>query len=92
MTKVVPWRSDRLVNNWISSSETALRCSEGLLDRSGKVVSFYGTLDEYLTGEHDKPVKYVLDLTDPAHPVFEIHDLAIGANSKVVTIEYTKAE
>jgi hypothetical protein len=41
----------------------------------------YGTLDEYLTGEHDKIMKYVWRLQSASRIVLEVHDLAIGDNN-----------
>ncbi len=76
----------------IDSMSTDKKDSEGMLDQSGKVISFYGTMDEYLTGEHDKPVKYVLDLTNEGEFTLEIHDLQIGENSKVVGIKFTRVK
>jgi hypothetical protein len=80
----------KYVSSSLTSMETAIRYSEGLVDRTGKIISFYGTMDEYLTGEHDKAVKYVMNFVDPDHLDFEIHDLAIGEQSKVVAIKYTR--
>ncbi len=80
----------KFTSTWIDSVSTTKNDAEGMLDQTGKIINFYGTMDEYLTGEHDKPVKYVLDMTNPDRVVFEIHDLAIGANSKVVEIVYER--
>jgi Protein of unknown function (DUF1579) len=80
----------KFTSTFIDSLSTTKNHAEGLLDQTGKIISFYGSMDEYLTGEHDKPVKYVLDMTDPERVVFEVHDLAIGVNSKVVEIVYER--
>lgn len=82
----------KFTSMWIDSLSTTMNYGEGLLDQSGKIISFYGTMDEYLTGEHDKPVKYVLDLSKDDEINFEIHDLAIGRNSMVVSIKFTRGE
>ncbi len=51
----------------------------------------YGTIDEYLTGEHDKMVKTVWRFISDDKMVLEIHDLPIGENNtKVVEITYTR--
>jgi len=58
---------------------------------NGKVLLTYGTIDEYLTGEHDKMVKYVWRFLSEEKIVLEIHDLAIGEfNTKVVEITYVR--
>lgn len=56
----------------------------------GALVS-YGPMDEPLTGENDKPVKYVWRFPDAKTIVFELHDLAIGEpNTKVVEVTYRR--
>jgi hypothetical protein len=55
-----------------------------VVDPTGKVRVTYGTLDEYLTGEHDKAVKYVMRTLSPDSHVLEVWDLGIGENGAVV--------
>lgn len=75
----------------ISSMDTAMNRSEGDLDPGGKALLLYGTLDEYLTGEHDKMVKTVIRFVSDDEHVMEIHDLPIGEhNTKVVEITYRR--
>ena len=48
-------------------------------------------MDEYLTGERDKPVRYTWRLPAPDRRVLEVHDLAIGeTDTKVVEVEYAR--
>jgi hypothetical protein len=47
-------------------------------------------MDEPATGEKDKPVKYFHRVLTPDKHVFEIHDVALGANSKVMEMSYTR--
>lgn len=76
---------------WIDNSTTAILYAEGHPDQSGKVITFYGTMDEPMTGEHDKNVKYIMRLVDDRTMVYEIHDLTIGeSNTKVLEITYRK--
>jgi hypothetical protein len=75
----------------VSSADTAMLHAEGDMDPGGKVLILYGTLDEYLTGEHDKMVKYVWRFKSDDHIVFEIHDLPIGEkNTQVIEIVYKR--
>jgi len=75
----------------VSSMDTAMNRSEGDLDPGGEVLLLYGTLDEYLTGEHDKMVKTVFRFLSEDKYVMEVHDLPIGEkNTKVVEITYTR--
>ena len=41
-------------------------------------------LDEYLTGEHDKMVKYAWRFLSPDEMVLEVHDLHIGEQDTMV--------
>lgn len=75
----------------INSVDTAMIYSEGDMDPSGKAIISYGTLDEYLTGEHDKMVKSVWRFVSPDSMTLEVHDLPIGENNtKVFEITYTR--
>lgn len=79
------------VTSHVSTMDTAMLHSEGDMDPGGKVLLTYGTLDEYLTGEHDKMVKYVWRFVSDDKIVFEIHDLPIGEkNTMVIEITYTR--
>ena len=53
-------------------------------------------MDEWLTGEHDKAVKYVFRIINDDKHVFEVHDLGIvdgdKENTKVIEITYTRDE
>ncbi|MBM3783971.1 MAG: DUF1579 domain-containing protein [Acidobacteria bacterium] len=62
----------------LSSMDTSLNTSEGDLTPDGKTLLTYGTIDEYLTGEHDKMVKYVWRFDSADQMRFEVHDLPIG--------------
>ena len=75
----------------VSSVDTAMDRSEGDLDPKTNALVMYGTLDEYLTGEHDKMVRTVIRFNSDDEIVMEIHDLAIGENNtKVLEIKYTR--
>ena len=75
-----------------STMDTALHHAEGDLTQHRDALILYGTLDEYLTGEHDKMVRTVWRFPSDDEMVMEIHDLAIGEdNTKVVEITYTRA-
>jgi len=76
---------------WIDNFGTGLTTAEGVMDRSGKVLTLYGKMDEPTTGERDKPIKYVYRFEGPDKHVFEIHDLTIGEpNTRVMEVTYTR--
>jgi hypothetical protein len=79
------------VSTSITSFDTAMNEAEGDLTPDGKALVMYGTLDEYLTGEHDKMVKYVYRFVSADEIVFEVHDLPIGeVNTQVMEFRFTR--
>lgn len=81
----------KYVSTVINSTTTALLHAEGNFDASGKNLITYGPMDEPMTGEHDKAVRYVTRFVDADTFVFEVHDLAIGEkDNKVVAVTYKR--
>ncbi len=79
------------VTFWIDDMGTAMYTGDGKADQSGRMLTVYGKMDEPMTGEHDKTVKYVTRIISKDKHIFEIHDLAIGEpNTKIVEITYTR--
>src|SRR5690606_27030942 len=85
----------------INGFDTAMNSAEGDMTPGGDAILLYGTLDEYLTGEHDKMVKYVYRLSGERAEdktwksvdriVLEVHDLPIGeVDTKVLEFTYTR--
>ncbi|GJM26942.1 MAG: hypothetical protein DHS20C16_33570 [Phycisphaerae bacterium] len=75
----------------VSSIDTMMTRSEGDMDPSGKAIILYGSMDEYLTGEHDKMVKSVWRFESDKKIILEIHDLPIGEkNTKIVEVTFNK--
>lgn len=76
---------------WIDKTSTALFVAGGHLNQDGTVMTLYGTMDEPMTGEHDKNVKYVTRFISKDKFVHEIHDLAIGyPHTLVVSMVYER--
>jgi hypothetical protein len=81
----------QFVGCWVDNFGTAMQVIRGLLDKTGKVLIQYGTMDEPMTGEVGKAVKYVTRILDEDMFLFEIHDLGIGEdNTKVIEITYQR--
>lgn len=81
----------KFISFWIDDISTAMFNSEGGFDQAGKVLTTYGKMDEPMTGEHDKNVKYVWRIVSADKLIFEVHDLVIGEpNTKVVEVAYTR--
>jgi hypothetical protein len=77
---------------WTSTFISGILPSEGVtVDKTHKVQVLYGPMDEPLTGEHDKTVKYVTRIIDNDTVKFEVWDLGIGENGMaVVKITYKR--
>jgi hypothetical protein len=83
----------KFVSAWVDSMGTAMYATEGLADQTGKVITMFGTMDEWMTGEHDKMVKYVYTSVDENTYRFEIHDLGIvPGETKVAEVTYVRKE
>jgi len=80
----------KYVTYWIDSLGTAMYTAEGTADAAGKVFTYHGKMDEPATGEKDKPVKFIHRVLTADKHVFEIHDVALGANSKAMEMSYTR--
>jgi hypothetical protein len=81
----------KFVSSMCNSFDPFLLQAEGMRDRSGQVLHLWGPMDEYLTGERDKPVRYTWRLPSADLRVLEVHDLAIGeTDTKVVEVEYAR--
>lgn len=62
-----------------------------VVDPTNRTQVMYGTHDEYLTGELDKPIKYVTRFINKDKFIFEVWDLGIGEAGKAVVIQtYTR--
>lgn len=86
---------DNFKQSFVSASingyDTALTTTEGDMDPSDRVLISYGTLDEYLTGENDKMVKYLWRFTSPDELVLEVYDLPIGEkNNQVIEVRFKR--
>jgi hypothetical protein len=77
----------------IDNLGTSLRTAEGILNNSENVLSFWGTMDEWMSDEHDKPVMYQFKFIDKDIFTLSIHDLAIiDKDSLVIAVTYTRAQ
>ena len=79
------------VMSQVTSMDTSLLTMEGDLDPRGNALIVYGTVNEYLTGEHDKMVKGIYRFESDDKFALEVHDLPIGeTGTKVFEIVYTR--
>jgi len=81
----------RFVSTTVDSLNTAMNSSSGLFDQTGDHLTLWGTMDEPMTPEQDKQVKYVFRNFGKDTWTLEIHDMMIGeSNTKVFEVEYAR--
>ncbi len=81
----------KYIEFWIDNSSTQMSTMSGGVDHAGKVFTFYGTMDEWMTGENGKPFKYVTRILSKDKYTFEIHDLSVdGPNTKIMEMVSTR--
>jgi hypothetical protein len=68
---------------------TCLLTTQGSLDASGKVLTMHGTMDDIVTGEHDKQFKYVTRWESDDKYVFEIFEISEG-EQKIMQMTCTR--
>jgi hypothetical protein len=73
----------KYVSTWIDSHNTAIWMSEGRYDPTGEAFTYFGTSDDWMTGQHDKPVKWTDRWVDDDTVIAEMHDLMMPGESKV---------
>lgn len=61
--------------SWVDNTSTGLFTGDGTADPTGKVITSFGKMDDPMTGEMDKEVKYVLRIVSKDKLVFEMYDL-----------------
>ncbi len=81
----------KYVGCWVDNMNTAMSTMEGNYGMDGKTMLMYGRMNEPMTGELDKTVRYVGREVSDDEFTFEIHDLGIGeANTKVIEMRYRR--
>jgi hypothetical protein len=82
---------NKFVAVFIDTLGTSMRTAEGMLDRTKTSLSLWGTMDEWMTDEHDKPVMYRYNIIDHDHFDLEIHDLGIvTGKTRVITMQFVR--
>ena len=80
----------KYISTWTDTMSTGIFISEGSADEGGKVLTFLGKMDEPMTGQKDKPTKYIIRILGPDKHIMEMHDLTLGEKSKVFEMTYTR--
>jgi hypothetical protein len=81
----------RTVGCWVDSMSTVLLTFTGRYNPELGVTLEWGPMDEPMTGEHDKLVRYETRWIDDDTFTFAIHDLDLGPEkSRVLEITYSR--
>ena len=75
---------------WIDSSSTAMYTSLGTASADAKTLTFHGKMDDVMTGEKDKTIKFVIRIEGKAKHVFEMYELPGGKEKKIAEMTYTR--
>jgi hypothetical protein len=78
----------KYTGTWIDNMGTAISTMEGTMDDDGKTLTFWGKMDDAMTGDMNQDVKYIYHIIDKNKHVFESY---MGASSQPnFQITYTR--
>ncbi len=81
----------KYVSIWLGSDNTSISMSLGTADESGKVTTYYGKMDDPMTGQKDKVVKSIGREINDDKFVFEMYDKPVdGQEYLTMEITYTR--
>jgi Protein of unknown function (DUF1579) len=99
----MPWRGmsitgydnfkKKYIMSYLDNMATGIYTGEGKFDQANKVLTSFGKMDEPMTGEHDKTIKYVIRTLSKDKYVLEMFDEVGGPSEfKAVEITYTRKQ
>lgn len=80
----------RYASLWIDDGGTAMYTSTGSATADKKSFTFNGRMDDPMSGEKNKPVKYIIRIVDANKRIFQMHEPARGEKSLVAEMTYTR--
>jgi hypothetical protein len=75
---------------WVDSSTTAMINSLGTASKDGKTLTFNTRMDDCMTGEKDKPVRFVIKVEGKDKHIFEFYETSGGKEKKSGEMTYTR--
>ena len=75
---------------WVDSLSTAPITTKGQLSADGRVITCIGDMDEPMTGEIGKPVKWVTTYEGDDTIIFEAIETIYGEEFTVMRVTYTR--
>ena len=80
----------KFVASFLNDLGTSMLWAEGMLDKSGNTLSLWGSMDEWMTDEHDIPAMYRFAVIHKNQFIFELHDLANEGETVVIKTTYNR--
>lgn len=81
----------KYVSLWLDNTSTGFFITEGTPDESGKVVTYYGKMDDPITGQKNKVYKSIAREISHDKVVYEMYDTPPGGDEyKSMEITYTR--
>jgi len=75
---------------WADEGGTAMFTSTGTASADGKTFTFTGPMDDPMTGEKDKNIKFVIKMESKDRHVFEMFDVVDGKDKRMAEMIYTR--
>lgn len=75
---------------WMDSFGTGTASMRGSMSPDGSTLTMFGEMDEVMTGEYRKPVKFVIRIVDEDTHVFEAWEVAYGEPWMVMEHTYNR--
>jgi hypothetical protein len=81
----------KYVGFWIDNMSTGMSTMSGTMDKEGNILTLWGKMDDPMTGEKDKDIKYVTRIIDQDTHIFEIYDVKTwGDKQPTMRLTYTR--
>ena len=80
----------KYVSTWVDNMGTQVMLSKGDADPAGRVFTYYAEVDDPMEGKQELMLKEVIRVIDKDKHVFEMYNLSMGDNFKVMEITYTR--
>jgi hypothetical protein len=80
------------VSTWVDNHTTMMVHSSGSMDQSGKVLTMFGKMDEPMTGEHNKTVRFQTTIIDEDTHRLNIDEVQYGPPFTVLEITYKRVK
>jgi hypothetical protein len=83
----------KYISLWVDDMSTGMATMEGEMEKDGKTCTYWGVMDDPMTGERAKKVKYVLTMDGPDRQVFRMYEVAAyGEKEPTMELIYTRTK